>query len=49
MPVGYATKAPTVAPRAPAPSPLEDSTAQVQLMILTPRPIFDLKKIVKNE
>lgn len=31
MPVGYATKAPTLAPRAPAPSPLEDSTAQVQL------------------
>jgi hypothetical protein len=31
MPVGYATKLPGKAPRAPAPVPIEDATPQVQL------------------
>ena len=31
MPIGYATKSPGVAPRAPAPVPIEDSTPQVQM------------------
>lgn len=31
MPVGYATKSPGKAPRAPAPVPIEDATPQVQL------------------